>query len=138
MRSQYILYRQGLKIVKTAWIETCLVQVGEKFEQQYFTAAECNRAQIKAPYSQHLASRLAAKSAVFQVFDIQPDSPVQWRDIEIQNLPHGEPIVILYGRCQALAAARAMTKWLLSISHTPSYAAASAIALTAGSVQPLR
>ena len=129
-RSQRTCCRQGTSILRTAWIES---RLGERFERQYFTEAERDRTRLRVPYVQHLASRLAAKAAVIQTFAIRTDSSppwkdIAWRNIEIQKLPHGEPTVVLRGCCQTLVVERGITKWLLSVSHTPDYAAASAIA----------
>ncbi|ABW31368.1 holo-ACP synthase [Acaryochloris marina] len=121
-------YRQGLHIVKTAWIEACLAQSGEQFEQQYFSIAERHRTQIRAPYAQYLAGRFAAKATILQILHIQLETFDRWHDIEIKNWPHGEPFVTLDGYCQKLAADLHLNNWLLSISHISTYAAASVIA----------
>ena len=111
--------------MQTAWVE---VRLGERFELQYFTEAERDRTRLRVAYVQHLASRLAAKIAVIQALAVRTDPSLLWQNIEIQKLPHGEPSVKLYGCCQGLAAEHGITKWLLSVSHTPAYAAASAMA----------
>ncbi len=103
--------------------------MGECFEGQCLTAAELNAPGFRTNRLQYFASRLAAKKAVLKALGGDGKQPTSWHDIEIQRLPTGEPAVVLYANCQETAAKLGITKWLLSISHTPSYAAASAIAL---------
>jgi holo-[acyl-carrier protein] synthase len=120
----------GIEIVKTAWIKLCLEQSGEQFEQHYFTVAERQMSKVSADRIQYFASRLAAKIAVLKALEIQQSAQPLWHDIEIQRLPNGQPTAVLSARCQELATERGITTWLLSLSHTASYAAASAIALS--------
>ncbi|MBW4550115.1 MAG: holo-ACP synthase [Aphanocapsa sp. GSE-SYN-MK-11-07L] len=122
-------YRYSLDIVKTAWVEAQLERLGDPFEWQYFTAAERQMSQTSKNRIEYLASRFAAKAAVLKVLRIDQNSHSLWHDIEIQRLPSGEPIVVLGARCLELATERNLIKWLLSLSHTASYATASAIAL---------
>jgi holo-[acyl-carrier protein] synthase len=119
----------GIDIVKINKLEELLAQSGKAFEHHYLTARECHWSERSASRIQYLASRLAAKTAVLKALSIEQNLHYFWHDIEIQSLPSGAPSVVLYANCQSLAAEREVMKWLLSISHTASYAAASAIAL---------
>jgi holo-[acyl-carrier protein] synthase len=119
----------SIKIVEIAPIKELVEQVGECFERQYLTVSERNTYGFRTNRIQYLASRLAAKEAVLKALVGDCKHPTSWLEIEIQRLPTGEPSVVLSAKCQEIAAKFGITKWLLSISHTPSYAAASAIAL---------
>jgi holo-[acyl-carrier protein] synthase len=119
----------GIDIVDVRCIKGLVEQMGECFEQQCLTAAEFNASGFRTNRLQYLASRLAAKKAVLKALGRDGKQPTSWHEIEIQRLPTGEPSVVLYAAALEFAATLGITKWLLSISHTPSYATASAIAL---------
>jgi len=123
------MIRQGLSIVPTAQISELLNIRKIQFESQYFTCAERDLAGRHADRVQYFASRLAAKRAVLKALDRGESKRFLWLEIEIQRLPTGQPYVVLSNRCQDIAAMLGVTQWLLSLSHTRSYAAASAIAL---------
>lgn len=116
-------------IIKTLQVEALAKQFGKAFEQYYFTVTERQMSEISTNLMQYFASRLAAKTSVLKTLGLEEGSYPLWHNIEIQRLPTGEPTIVLYARCQELAIERGMARWLLSISHTPWYAAASAIAL---------
>lgn len=119
----------GIDIVAIAQIETLVKRVRKEFEQQHFTGAELCCAEASASCIQYFASRLAAKKAVLGAMGCQHHPHPLWLDIEIQRLSTGQPSVVLYPQCQAIASERGITRWLLSMSHTVRYATASAVAL---------
>lgn len=119
----------NIKMVEVAYIQKLVEKVGECFEQQCLTTMERNASGFRRNRIQYLASRLAAKEAVLKSLGEDCKYPISWLEIEIQRLPTGEPSVVLYTKYQEIAAKLGITKWLLSISHTSSYAAASAISL---------
>ena len=121
----------GIDIINIEFFKELAVPMGEYFEWRYLTATECHDLRFRTNRIQYLASRLAAKTAVFKAMGGEPIHPNLWQEIEIQRLPTGEPSVVLYARCRDMAVAVGVAKWLLSISHTLSYAAASAISLKA-------
>lgn len=119
----------GIDIVETRRIQELIEQSEKQFEMECFTATERNTPPLGAKRIEYLAGRFAAKKAVLKALAIGNNPNISKLDIEIQRLPSGAPSVILYGKCQKIAAKLGITQWFLSISHTPSYAAASAIAL---------
>lgn len=126
----------GIDIVNVRCVKELVEQRRECLEWQSLTAAERHASGFRTHRIQYLASRLAAKKAVLKAIGRDSNQPTFWREIEIQRLPTGEPSVMLYANCQEMAAKLGVAKWLLSISHTPSYATASAIALRAA-VRPI-
>jgi len=52
---------------------------------------------------------------------------IRWTDIEIRNTPSGQPRVSLSGRCRQIAEELGLNEVLISISHTATYAIASAV-----------
>jgi holo-[acyl-carrier protein] synthase len=120
---------RGIDIVNVRCLQELVEQTGKCFELQCLTTAELNASGFGTNRFQYLASRLAAKKAVLKALGGDGLPSTLWQEIEIQRLPTGEPFVVLYATALEIAAKRGITKWLLSISHTPSYATASAIAL---------
>ena len=88
-----------------------------------------------APHSreraQFFAGRFAAKEAVGKALGTGISGDIAWKDIEILRDVNGAPLVSLSGETLDVANALGVTRWLLSISHTETYAVASAIAVTA-------
>ena len=120
----------GIDIIEIKDIKELIERSGHHFETRCFTATECSAARSDANRIQYLAGRFAAKEAVLKAIGTGWSQGISWTDIEIQRLPTGRPSVVLYSRCQEIAAELGITMWLLSISHTPSYAVASAIAVS--------
>ena len=119
----------SIKIVEIAPIKKLVEEMGECFERQCLTVSERNASGFRANRIQYLASRLATKKAVLKVLNEDCKHSNLWLEIEIQRLPTGEPSIVLCAKYQKIATKFGITKWLLSISHTPSYAAASVMAL---------
>ncbi|MEG4440502.1 holo-ACP synthase [Microcoleus sp. AT9_B5] len=119
----------GIDIVEIKDFRELIERSGKHFETRCFTATEYSAAGSDANRIQYLAGRFAAKEAVLKAIGTGWSHGISWTDIEIQRLPTGKPLVVLYGRCQEIAAELGIAIWLLSISHTPSYAVASAIAV---------
>ncbi len=122
------LIGHGIDIVETTRIQELIERSGESFEMECFTATERSTAALGAKRIEYLAGRFAAKEAVLKALGADSNQGISRLDIEVQRLPTGEPSVVLYGKCKEIAEKLSITKWLLSISHTSSYAAASAIA----------
>ena len=120
----------GIDIVATDRIQQMLDEHGERFLNRCFTVAEQQYcASNRRRYIEHLAGRFAAKEAVLKALGTGWRGGIAWTDIEILRQPSGQPGVTLTGECQIVAAARGITRWLISISHIETHATASAIAL---------
>lgn len=76
-----------------------------------------------------VSGRIAAKEAVVKALSCGFNDDVAWQDVEIFNTPVGAPTVQLSNGAAAVAAALGVTSVLVSISHTPELATASAIAV---------
>ncbi|PMB23823.1 holo-ACP synthase [Fischerella thermalis] len=119
----------GISIIETSRIKELVQQPKDDSEIQYFTVRERITSWNGVKRIQYLAGRFAAKQAVLKAIGRECYQSNIWLDIEIQRLSTGEPSVILHGKCQEIAAKLGVNKWLVSISHEDSYAAASAIAV---------
>lgn len=118
----------SLQVVEIHPFKHLLEREGENFIKQHYTSLERSVTDIGERRIQYLAGRMAAKKAIATVINTNNNRSVFWLDIEILRLPTGQPLVVLFGRCQEIAT-RLGIQWLLSISHTNTYAVASAIAV---------
>ncbi len=75
-----------------------------------------------------LAARFGAKEAVMKAMGVGLWQ-FAFRDVEVVRRESGEPTVVLHDRAAELAAARGITDWQLTLSHTDTTALAVAIAL---------
>ena len=119
----------GIEIVETTCIKELIEQSGECFEMGCFTVGERNTYESGTKRIEYFAGRFAAKEAVLKALGKKRSEDTSWLDIEVKRLPTGKPSIVLHGQCREMAAKLGITKWLLSISHTASYAAASVLAL---------
>lgn len=131
----------GIDIVETARIRNAIDQSrteGEwdgSFETACFTLAERDAAGSGARRIETLAGRFAAKEAVLKALGTGWSGGISWVEIEVRRLPSGKPAVILSGRCLEIAVELGVARWELSISHSASYATASAIAIGSEGMQ---
>ncbi|MFP5270438.1 holo-ACP synthase [Coleofasciculus sp.] len=124
-----IIIGHGLEILETNHIKEYIERSGEDWEMEHFTATERRTPELGSSRIQYLAGRFAVKQAVLKILGISVRPDISWLDMEVQRLPTGQPALVLYGKCQKIAAEFGINKWLLSISHTSSYVAASVLAL---------
>jgi holo-[acyl-carrier protein] synthase len=94
-----------------------------------FTEAERTYAGTLADPVPSLAARFAAKEAVMKALGVGLGA-FAFGDVEVRREPTGEPRLALSGRAAELASHRAVSSWLLSLSHTSTAAAAVAVALS--------
>jgi len=119
----------GVDIVNCARIRKSVKTHGRAFLERVFTELELEYCLGKKREIEHLAGRFAAKEAVLKVLGTGWRDGIAWTDIEVRNLPSGEPRVTLRGRCRELADQQGLCRILISISHTTTHAMASAIGL---------
>ncbi len=87
-----------------------------EFEQSYCKTSR-NRAE-------RLAARFAAKEAVLKALGLGMAKGMNWLDIEVQNVPTGQPILKLGGEVERRALHQGLNSWQLSLSHCREYAIA--------------
>ncbi|MBN1553225.1 MAG: holo-ACP synthase [Phycisphaerae bacterium] len=119
----------GVDMVDCARLKASIERFGEKFLHRVFTPVEQDYCLGKKNSTQHLAGRFAAKEAVLKVLGTGWRDGIAWTDIEVRNLPSGQPVVSLSGKCREVADEIGLSKILISISHIETHAIASAIGL---------
>lgn len=122
----------GIDIVETARIRRSIEEHGQRFLDRVYTVVEQEYAN-KNPkrYFEHLAGRFAAKEAVLKVLGTGWRGGIAWTDIEIFNVPSGQPVIKLTGECERIAHRLGIKRWHISISHIDTHATASAIGMRA-------
>ena len=113
-----MIYGIGVDIIELDRIKKAVKRWDTHFLNHVFTKEEIAYAKKHKFPIQHLAARFAAKEAIFKAIGDQPQ--LGWKDIEIYKDKHGKP------HCK-LKLKNFKRKILLSISHTHTYAVASAI-----------
>lgn len=118
----------GLDIVDVPRMATVLART-PSVRERVFTAAELAYADTFADPVPSLAARFAAKEAVMKALGVGLGA-FAFGDVEIGKLPSGAPLLLLSGRAEALAADRGIARWLVSLTHTATAAAAVVLALS--------
>lgn len=102
----------GNDITDITRIERTLARFGERFERRCFTATESAKAARRKGAGERVvagtyAKRYAAKEACAKALGTGLNQGVFWREIEVANLPSGQPVLTLHGG--ALKRLEAMT-----------------------------
>jgi holo-[acyl-carrier protein] synthase len=92
-----------------------------------FTDGELSYARRRTDPTEPLAARFAAKEAVLKALGVGLGAAAL-REIEVVRDAGGQPRLRLVGRAAALAEARQVRRWHLSLSHTSASAVAVALA----------
>lgn len=117
----------GIDIIEVARIAASFEKFGEKFVNRILLPEEityCLSHRQPAPF---LAARFAAKEAISKAFGTGIGAQLGWQDMEICKKESGEPFVVLHGKGKNLFEARGAKKLHVSLSHTQTFAAATAI-----------
>ena len=118
----------GVDIVEIDRIATHLTD--DTFLQRVYTPAElnyCRKAKSEKLIAARLATRFAAKEAVFKA--VEALSVLHWTEIEVINQVSGKPVLHFHGETQALINERGL-KVEISLSHSQAYAVAAAMIIS--------
>ena len=126
----------GTDIIEVSRIADMLSKHGEYFTHRVFTADEVEYCVARAAANQHFAGRWAAKEAVLKALGTGWTRGIKWTDIEVVNLPGGQPIIRLYQAAQLVASEQGIHEVKISISHCRETAIAYAIAVGDGHGNP--
>ncbi len=118
----------GIDLVEIARIERMLEQHGERFLARCFTEVERTYADSGGGRrAERYAARFAGKEAVLKAIGTGWAQGTRWTEIGFDHETGGRPIVEVSGTCAEMAAARGITRWQVSFSHTGTLAIASVI-----------
>ena len=114
----------GIDIIEVARIRASSERFGERFLQRILHPAEIGYCLSHKDPTQFIAARFAAKEAISKAFGTGIGASLGWHDMEVCRKESGEPYVIMHGKGQELLRERRARVPLISLSHTPTYAAA--------------
>ncbi len=112
-------------------IDGLLARHGDHFLTRCFTPAERTYCAARHTPAMHFAARFCVKEALVKALGTGFRGTMAWTDISVESDPLGKPRVRLSGATADIAAARGITYWHISISHTRQHAIASVIAESA-------
>ena len=117
----------GIDLVECARIARMLESHGERFLERVLTEAERVLAARHRDPTQFVAGRWAGKEAILKLIGTGWRGQISWTDMEILPDELGRPLVTLSGETARRAAELGIRNVLLSITHTETNAAASAL-----------
>ncbi|MCV0437231.1 MAG: holo-ACP synthase [Hydrogenophaga sp.] len=97
-----MIYGIGTDICDIRRIEAVLQRQGERFARKVLSDAELvvwQRRGARWPQRgvRYLATRFSAKEAFSKAVGMGMRLPMSWRNCEINNLPSGQPVIVLHG-----------------------------------------
>lgn len=109
-------------------IAAALARHGDRFTHRLFTEGERARCDRRAARAPSYARRFAAKEACAKALGTGFSKGVFWRDMEVVNLPSGQPTMRLHGgalaRLNALVPAGHVPRIHVSLTDDPPMAQA--------------
>lgn len=113
----------GIDVIEVGRIADVIARHGERFLRRIYTEDEIAFCRGRIP---ELAARFAAKEAVMKALGTGVRG-IKWRDIEVLPNRRGKPLVFLYGRAEARAAAIGLRGLEVSLTHSRDYAMAAVV-----------
>lgn len=101
-----MIYGIGTDICDIRRIEATCQRQGERFVRKVLSDAEFavwQQRQVRWPQRglRYLATRFSAKEAFSKAIGLGMRMPMSWRRCELQNLPSGQPVIVLHGELKA-------------------------------------
>jgi holo-[acyl-carrier protein] synthase len=87
----------GSDLIDIRRIDATLRRFGDRFAHRVFTEGERRRCDRRAARAEGYARRFAAKEACAKALGTGFRKGVYWRDLEVVNLPSGQPTMRLSG-----------------------------------------
>ena len=119
----------GIDLVEIGDLRRWIEDPRDLLLSRCFTPAELADAGEGPNRIERLAGRFAAKEAVLKALGTGFGGGIAFTDVEVRRQEGGAPEVILHGGAAVAADRLGITRWMLSTSHTDSFAMASAIAV---------
>ncbi|MCC6425412.1 MAG: holo-ACP synthase [Phycisphaerales bacterium] len=118
----------GIDITSIPRIRDMLARHGDQFINKCFTPAEADYCKKAGRTNEHFAARFAAKEATLKALGTGWSAGIAWTDVEVINLPTGQPTLKLHNKAALFAQSLGIKSWAISLSHTEDLAIASVIA----------
>jgi holo-[acyl-carrier protein] synthase len=117
----------GVDLAQIRRLRRVVERWDDRFLRRVFTEDEiayCRRRRDPIP---HLAARFAAKEATLKALGTGLRMGIKWQELEVRRERGQAPVMVLSGRCRALAQAKGAGSVLLSLTHDGDYAMAQAM-----------
>jgi len=118
----------GIDIIEVDRIKNSIQKYSDRFKKKIFTQKEIDYCDSQAEPAKHFAARFSVKEAVLKCFGTGMSGGILWKDIEVDKLESGQPILNLYGKGEKIFDQLNLKQIHISITHDKSYAVAHAIA----------
>ena len=118
----------GIDIIEVDRIKNSIQKYSDRFKTKIFTQKEIDYCDSQAEPAKHFAARFSVKEAVLKCFGTGMSGGILWKDIEVDKLESGQPILNLYGKGEKIFDQLNLKHIHISITHDKSYAVAHAIA----------
>tara|TARA_R110002012_G_scaffold234425_1_gene408021 strand:+ start:331 stop:711 length:381 start_codon:yes stop_codon:yes gene_type:complete len=116
----------GTDIIEIGRIEKQLTR-SNRLAQRVLTATELVIFDEHSFPARYLAKRFAAKEAAVKALGIGIGNGISFQDVEVHNLPSGQPFLKFYAKFAQLCEQRNITSSHISISDEQHYAIATVI-----------
>ena len=123
-----MIFGTGIDIIEVDRIKNSIQKYSDRFKKKIFTQKEIDYCHSQADPAKHFAARFTAKEAVLKCFGTGMTGGILWKDIEVDKLNSGQPVLNLYGNGKELFNQLNLKHIHVSITHDKTYAAAHAIA----------
>tara|TARA_B100001939_G_C16712134_1_gene517519 strand:- start:70 stop:468 length:399 start_codon:yes stop_codon:yes gene_type:complete len=92
----------GIDICDVNRVSKTLERFGKRFEERCFTDLERKKCQHSFSKKNCYAKRFAAKEAASKALGTGINKGVSWKQIEVENLKSGKPVINLYGNAKKI------------------------------------
>ncbi len=114
----------GIDVIENKRIARSLERFPNRFVSRIYTERESEYCQSCVAPAIHYAARFAAKEAAFKALGTGWAKGVKWKDVEVERLRSGQPILHLYGAALERAKSMGATNFLVSLTHDQTISAA--------------
>ena len=123
-----MIFGTGIDIIEVDRIKNSIQKYSDRFKKKIFTQKEIDYCHSQADPAKHFAARFTVKEAVLKCFGTGMTGGILWKDIEVDKLNSGQPVLNLHGNGKKLFNQLKLKHIHVSITHDKTYAAAHAIA----------
>jgi len=123
-----MIFGTGIDIIEVDRIKDSIQKYSDRFKKKIFTQKEIDYCHSQSDPAKYFAARFTVKEAVLKCFGTGMTGGILWKDIEVDKLNSGQPVLNLHGNGKKLFNQLNLKHIHISITHDKNYAAAHAIA----------
>ena len=123
-----MIFGTGIDIIEVDRIKNTIQKFSDRFKSKIFTQKDIDYCHSQADPVKHFAARFTVNEAVLKCLGTGMTGAILWKDIEVDKLNSGQPVLNLHGNGKKLFNQLNLKHIHISITHDKTYAAAHAIA----------